>query len=132
MSTASNPHYDLVVVGGGSGGISSARRAALHGAKVAVVEYQALGGTCVNVGCVPKKLMFHASHMREQLHLARDYGINVDPEATFDLSAMKAKRDAYIQRLNGIYQRNLDGSGVELLNGWGSFQGAETAHDGSA
>lgn len=121
MSTSA-AQYDYVVIGGGSGGIASARRAAGHGAKVALVEGQKLGGTCVNVGCVPKKVMVHATELREHLKLAKYYGF---PEAKFDvdMAALKAARDAYVARLNGIYGRNLNNSNVDLLQGWGRLEG---------
>ena len=72
-------HFDYICIGGGSGGIASANRAAMHGAKVALIEAQDLGGTCVNVGCVPKKVMWHGAQIAEAMHLyAKDYGFDVD------------------------------------------------------
>jgi len=121
MSSAA-AEYDYVVIGGGSGGIASARRAAGHGAKVALVEGNKLGGTCVNVGCVPKKVMVHATELREHLRLAKYYGL---PEAKsdVDMAALKAARDSYVARLNGIYGRNLGNSQVDHLQGWGRLEG---------
>ncbi|GMI35853.1 hypothetical protein TeGR_g7055 [Tetraparma gracilis] len=119
MSTS--PDYDYVVLGGGSGGIASARRAAAHGAKVALVEKGALGGTCVNVGCVPKKVMWNAAHISEVLHDMKNFGFTGSAE--FDWSFIKKRRDAYVQRLNGIYRRNLDGSGITEVQGLGSLTG---------
>ncbi len=112
--------YDYIVVGGGSGGIASARRAAEYGAKVLLVENSNLGGTCVNVGCVPKKVMWSASQIHETIHLAHQYGIPVSP-GHLDWSTLKSSRDAYIQRLNGIYARNLEKSGASVEHGLARF-----------
>ncbi len=112
--------YDYIVVGGGSGGIASARRAAEYGAKVLLVENSNLGGTCVNVGCVPKKVMWSASQIHETIHLAHQYGIPVSP-GHLDWSTLKSSRDAYIKRLNGIYARNLEKSGVSVEHGLARF-----------
>ena len=112
--------YDLICIGGGSGGIATARRAAAHGARCAVVESARLGGTCVNVGCVPKKVMWQAAHAAEVMERAGDYGFSgVSPR--LDWSALVAARDAYIERLNGIYDRNLDNSGVDTIRGHARF-----------
>lgn len=117
--------YDFIVVGGGSGGMACARRAAGYGAKVLLVEYQAMGGTCVNVGCVPKKIMFNAASLAESMHSAKHFGFQT-PEVKFDWAYMKQARDAYILRLNGIYERNLEGSKVTRVNGFGAFVDAHT------
>lgn len=113
-------HFDYLVLGGGSGGIASARRAAKHGARVALVESGRLGGTCVNVGCVPKKVMFNAATIAEALHDARDYGFEVEAGA-FDWGRVRRARDAYVARLNGTYRNNLDADGVALVNGRARF-----------
>jgi len=115
-----DPHFDLICVGGGSGGIATARRAAAHGARCAVVENDRLGGTCVNVGCVPKKVMYNAAHTAEALAQAGDYGFDLDMRG-LDWGTLVARRAAYIERLNGIYQGNLDKSGVTVLRGTGRF-----------
>jgi len=115
-------HFDYLVVGGGSGGVASARRAAAHGAKVAVIERDRLGGTCVNVGCVPKKVMFNAGSVQEILHLASGYGFTVEG-VSFDMASLKAKRDAYVKRLNGIYESNLKNSGITEIKGDAVFVG---------
>ncbi len=122
--------YDYLVVGGGSGGIASARRAASHGASVALVEGGRLGGTCVNRGCVPKKVTFNAAFLAEALHDARSYGFRAVVEPAegafafdFDWKSFKAKRDAYVARLNGIYERNLGLDQVERIEGWARFVG---------
>ncbi len=108
--------YDLVVIGGGSGGMATARRAASHGARVALAERDRLGGTCVNVGCVPKKVMWYAAETASALKHAPDYGFSA-ASAALDWGDLRRRREAYIQRLNGIYARNLEGSGIELLSG---------------
>jgi glutathione reductase (NADPH) len=117
-------HFEYLVVGGGSGGIASARRAAQYGKKVGLVEASALGGTCVNVGCVPKKVMYNAATVSEILHDAKQFGF--DANYTFDWKKLKDMRDAYIQRLNGIYLRNMGNNGVEVIAGYGSFKDSKT------
>ena len=120
----SSKHFGLLVIGGGSGGIAAARRAAeFAGVSVGLIEKSRLGGTCVNVGCVPKKLMFHAASHAEELHDLNDYGFEVEIKAEFDWGKIKAKRDAYVQKLNGIYGANLDKSKVELIEGDAKFIG---------
>jgi glutathione reductase (NADPH) len=117
--------FDLVVIGGGSGGIATARRAAEYGARVALVEAGRLGGTCVNVGCVPKKLMWSAAEFVGAVADARGYGFDASLGA-HDWAALKAARDAYVLRLNGIYESNLAKSKVTLLRGWGRLVDAHT------
>ncbi len=117
---AQSQTYDLICIGGGSGGIATARRAAAYGARCAVVEAGRLGGTCVNVGCVPKKVMWQAAHAAEVMQRAGDYGFSgVEPR--LDWSVLVSARDAYIERLNGIYDRNLEKSGVEVISGHARF-----------
>ena len=117
-------HFEYLVLGGGSGGIASARRAAEFGVKVGLIESGRLGGTCVNVGCVPKKIMFCASNLREEiLQDAADYGLNIKDDVAFDWKNLFQKRNSYIERLNGIYQRNLDNSKVEIIRGMAKFIG---------
>lgn len=120
--------FDYLVIGGGSGGISSARRAAEYGAKVGVINAGPIGGTCVNVGCVPKKVMFNAALHAEFLHDHKHYGFDVKDadKIKFDWPAIKTKRDAYIKRLNGIYDRNLGKSEVTLIEGYAKFVGPNT------
>lgn len=115
---------DFIVIGGGSGGIACARRAAEYGARVVLVEQGRLGGTCVNVGCVPKKVMWTASQIHETLGLAIDYGFTTG-ETAFSWPRIKSARDAYIARLNGIYRHNLETSGVEIVQGSGAFAAAD-------
>ena len=117
--------YNLLVIGGGSGGLAHAQRAAEYGARVAVVEYGPLGGTCVNVGCVPKKVMWYAAHHAHGLHHLADYGFDVEVKG-HDWAGLKARRDAYVQRLNGIYEKNLDKRGVTYLVGHARFIDAHT------
>lgn len=103
---SARPELDFLVVGAGSGGMAASRRAAAHGAKVAVVEQARLGGTCVNVGCVPKKIMFIGASMGHVLHRdAAFYGHRIGGDLEFDWRALKDRRDAYVRRLNGIYER---------------------------
>ncbi|MDH3273660.1 MAG: glutathione-disulfide reductase [Gammaproteobacteria bacterium] len=117
--------FDLLVIGGGSGGIAHARRAAEYGATVGVIEYGPLGGTCVNVGCVPKKVMWYtAGHAHHFAHAA-DYGFDVAVNG-HDWTTLKARRDGYVHRLNGIYENNLDKSGVTTITGTASFVDAHT------
>lgn len=106
--------YDLFVIGAGSGGVRAARIAAGYGAKVAVAEEYRVGGTCVIRGCVPKKLLVYASHFPEYFEDAEGYGWS-KPESRFDWSKLIANKDAEIDRLNGIYIRNLEGSNVKIF-----------------
>ncbi|WP_373541707.1 glutathione-disulfide reductase [Chamaesiphon sp.] len=106
--------FDLFVIGGGSGGIATARRAAEYGARVGVAEYSRLGGTCVNRGCIPKKLMVYASHFPELFTDAEGYGWSA-VESQLDWSKMVAGIDNELTRLNGIYQTMLDKSKVEVI-----------------
>jgi len=119
MSSEDEFDYDYLVIGAGSGGLASARRAATYGAKVAVVEKGRLGGTCVNVGCVPKKVMWNAASIAETLHDMKHYGFSgYDSDAiSFDWSFIKENRDKYILRLNRIYERNMANSGVVNILG---------------
>lgn len=113
-------HYDLVVIGGGSGGIATARRAAAHGARVAVVESGRLGGTCVNVGCVPKKVMWYAAEAASAVEHLPEFGFE-GVDARLDWHALRERRAAYIERLNRIYATNLEKSGVTLYAGHGEL-----------
>jgi glutathione reductase (NADPH) len=118
--TVSDQAFDLISVGGGSGGLACAQRAAEYGAKAAVIEPHRLGGTCVNVGCVPKKVMWNAAGVAMSLSDAGDYGFNVTVGGN-DWTALKHKRDAYVLRLNGIYERNLAAKGVAYVRGAARF-----------
>ena len=114
--------YDLVVIGGGSGGLACAQRATEYGARVALVESARLGGTCVNVGCVPKKVMWNAAQIAHAAHDAVHYGFDLTLSG-HDWGALRVARDAYITRLNGIYERNLAHRKVELVRGHAAFAG---------
>jgi len=108
--------YDLFVIGGGSGGVRAARFSAALGARVAIAEERYWGGTCVNVGCVPKKLFSYAAHYAEDFHDARNFGWTVG-EPSFDWPTLRDNKTAEIERLNGIYDRMLRAAGVDLM--WG-------------
>jgi glutathione reductase (NADPH) len=123
--------FDLYVIGGGSGGVRAARMAAELGARVALAESGRLGGTCVNVGCVPKKLMVYASHYSEALADAADFGWSVG-EARFDWATLRAHKDTEIARLNRIYAGLLERAGVTLHRGRGKLLSAhEVEVDGA-
>ena len=108
--------FDLVTIGAGSGGVRASHCAAGLGARVAIVEARYLGGTCVNVGCVPKKLFSYAAHYGEDIEHAAGYGWRVAPPA-FDWRNLVANKDREIERLNGVYEKLLTGAGVTLLRG---------------
>ncbi len=129
--STSAPHYDhdLIVIGAGSGGVRAARFAAQRGARVLIVEGSALGGTCVNVGCIPKKLYSYAAHYGEAFEEAHGFGWGWGAGADaprFDWSVLKARRAAEITRLNGIYDGVLRSAGARLLRGWASLVDAHT------
>ena len=112
--------YDYIVIGGGSG-IASANRAAMHGAKVILFEGKEVGGTCVNVGCVPKKVMWYGAQVAETLHrYAGEYGFDVTINK-FDFATLKANRQAYIDRIHGSYERGFDSNGVERVYEYARF-----------
>lgn len=114
--------FDLFVIGAGSGGVRAARFAAGFGAKVAVVESRYLGGTCVNVGCVPKKLLVYGAHFADDFEQAAGYGWSLE-DAQFDWGQLIANKNREIERLNGIYRNLLVNSGVTLLEGHGRLTG---------
>ncbi|MDJ0535219.1 MAG: glutathione-disulfide reductase [Xenococcaceae cyanobacterium MO_207.B15] len=117
--------FDLFVIGAGSGGIATARRAAEYGAKVGIAEFDRLGGTCVNRGCVPKKLMVYASHFPKDFQAASGYGWTVG-ESNFDWKTMITAVNNEVDRLNGIYQRMLDKSEVKIYQDHGKFIDSHT------
>ena len=114
--------FDLFVVGAGSGGVRCARFSAALGARVAIAEDRYFGGTCVNVGCVPKKLFVNAAHFNEEVETAFSYGWNV-PAATFDWPTLIANKNREISRLNGIYRSLLENSKVQVVEGRAVLKG---------
>ena len=127
--------FDLFVIGGGSGGVRAARFAAQRGARVALAESGRMGGTCVNVGCIPKKLYSYAAHFSDDFAQARGYGWQLPGTPTLNWAALKAARAAEITRLNGIYENLMTSANVQRLQGHGSLLDAHTvqvrAPDGS-
>ncbi|MDP3858669.1 MAG: glutathione-disulfide reductase [Stagnimonas sp.] len=123
--------FDLFVIGAGSGGVRAARFAAGFGARVAIAESRYLGGTCVNVGCVPKKLLVYGSHYREEFEQAAGYGWTVDG-ARFDWARLIAGKNREIARLNEAYRRLLLEAGVQLLEGHARILDAHTVELGGA
>ena len=117
--------FDLFVIGGGSGGVRAARMAAQRGARVALAEAAALGGTCVNVGCIPKKLYSYAAHYAHDFEDAEGFGWNVQAPR-FDWARLKANRAREIARLNGVYEQLLAGTGVTILRGWAQLVDGHT------
>lgn len=123
--------FDLIVIGAGSGGVRLARMSAQRGAKVAVVESRYLGGTCVNVGCVPKKLFVYGAHVHDELEDAAGYGWRVPlDQVSFDWPTLVANKNSEIERLNGIYGRLLENAGVEIITGTATISDANTVKVG--
>ena len=119
-------HYDYLAIGGGSGGIASMNRAAMYGQKCAIIEAKALGGTCVNVGCVPKKVMWHAAQIAEAIHAyGPDYGFDTTVNR-FDWSKLIESRTAYIDRIHQSYDRVLGNNKVDVISGFARFIDAHT------
>ena len=118
--------YDLFVIGGGSAGVRAARMAAQRGARVALAEAAQLGGTCVNLGCIPKKLYSYAAHYGEAFEEAAGYGWQVEGHPTLDWATLKSRRAQEILRLNGIYRGLLDKAGVHILQDWAQLTDAHT------
>ncbi|WP_025267182.1 glutathione-disulfide reductase [Bibersteinia trehalosi] len=119
-------HYDYIAIGGGSGGIASINRAASYGKKCAIIEAKHLGGTCVNVGCVPKKVMFYGAQISEAIHrYSPDYGFDLEVK-NFDFEKLVESRQAYIGRIHTSYGNVLGKNNVEVLNGFARFKDAKT------
>lgn len=114
--------FDLIVLGGGSGGLASAQRAAEYGARVVVLEPGRLGGTCVNVGCVPKKVMWNAAEIATNMAIAKEYGFDIEVRG-HDFLRLKTARDSYIKRLNGIYADNLSRKSIQHIAAAGRLSG---------
>ncbi|NVJ59199.1 MAG: glutathione-disulfide reductase [Gammaproteobacteria bacterium] len=117
--------FDYIAIGGGSGGIASANRAAMYGKKCAIIEANALGGTCVNVGCVPKKVMWFGAHIAEAIKFASDYGFELE-QKSFSWSQLISSRDAYIQRIHKSYDNVLSKNNVTVIKGFAQFVDSHT------
>ena len=126
----SNKHFDYFVIGAGSGGVRSARIAAGYGAKVGVAEGSALGGTCVNIGCVPKKLLSYAADYSAGFSDSRGFGWSASQEPQFNWRTLIDNKNKEISRLNGIYQNLLKNAGVEVIEGYASFIDEKTVKVG--
>ncbi|OUS27726.1 glutathione-disulfide reductase [Thalassotalea sp. 42_200_T64] len=113
-------HFDYIALGAGSGGIASINRAAMHGKKCALIEAKALGGTCVNVGCVPKKVMWYAGQIADAVHYSEDYGFNLTA-GKLNWAKLVASRQAYISRIHSSYDTVLAKNNVTVINGFGKF-----------
>ncbi len=122
--------YNLFVIGAGSGGVRAARMSASYGARVGIAEDRYLGGTCVNVGCVPKKLLVYASHVSEEIHNAKGFGWDID-HISYDWSKLIKNKNTEIQRLNGIYKNLLENTGVDIINGRATIIDAHTVEIGT-
>ena len=113
--------YDIIAIGGGSGGSATMNRAAMHGAKAAVIEGNIIGGTCVNVGCVPKKVMWYGALVSETLkNYAADYGYTIG-ETSFDFKTLRKNREAYIERSRQAFSNNFNRNGVDYIEGYARF-----------
>ena len=113
--------YDIIAIGGGSGGSATMNRAAMHGAKVAVIEGNIIGGTCVNVGCVPKKVMWYGAQVSETLkNYAADYGYTIGA-TSFDFKTLRKNREAYIERSRQAFSNNFNRNGVDYIEGYARF-----------
>ena len=119
-------HYDYIAIGGGSGGIASINRAASYGKKCAIIEADQLGGTCVNWGCVPKKVMWYGAHVAETIHkFAPDYGFDIELKS-FDFQKLVQSRQQYIENIHRAYDNNLAKNGVEVIKGFAKFVDTNT------
>ena len=117
--------YDLLAIGGGSGGIATANRAASYDARCAVIEHDRMGGTCVNRGCVPKKMMWYAASLAHAQHDASGYGFDAEARG-FDWNALVHRREAHISNINDYYDRSLASAGVVSEQGRASLVDAHT------
>lgn len=118
-------HFDFISIGGGSGGIASANRAARLGKKAAVIEAKYIGGTCVNVGCVPKKAMWYAGQIADAMTYAADYGFNIEKKG-LDWATLVKNRSAYIDRIHASYNRGFANNGVTVIEGFAKFKDKNT------
>ncbi|HFU4116032.1 TPA: glutathione-disulfide reductase [Streptococcus suis] len=118
--------FDIIAIGGGSGGIATMNRAAIYGAKAAVIEGSHLGGTCVNLGCVPKKIMWYGSQVSEAIHhYGPEYGFT-SQDVTFDFATLRKNREAYIERSRTSYGNTFNNNGIEVIKGFARFVDAQT------
>ncbi|MGB0494981.1 MAG: glutathione-disulfide reductase [Kangiellaceae bacterium] len=124
-SKSHNYEYDYVAIGGGSGGIASVNRAAMYGQKCAIIEAKELGGTCVNVGCVPKKVMWFAGQVADTFKYAPDYGFDTDVKS-HSWETLINNREAYIKRIHASYDNVLGKNNVDVIKGWGEIQDQHT------
>ena len=118
--------FDIISIGGGSGGIATINRAGEHGARAAVIEEKQLGGTCVNRGCVPKKIMWYGAQIAEAI---RDYGPDygfTSEQTRFDFATLRKNREAYIDRSRNSYDGSFKRNGVERIEGRARFVDAHT------
>ena len=122
--------FDLITLGAGSGGVAASRRAAAHGARVAVIEGSRVGGTCVIRGCVPKKLLMYAAQLGDALREAPHYGWSLPAGPSFEMARWGAAKAAETTRLEGVYRHLLEGSKVELVEGWARIAGPNTVEMG--
>jgi glutathione reductase (NADPH) len=119
-------HYDYIAIGGGSGGIASVNRAALYGKKCALIEMGEIGGTCVNVGCVPKKVMWYSAQIADAIHkYAADYGFNIELKS-FHWKKLVENRQAYIKRIHASYDTVLSKNNIDVIHGFAKFVDAQT------
>ncbi len=118
--------YDIIAIGGGSGGIATMNRAAMHGAKAAVIEGNLLGGTCVNVGCVPKKIMWYGAQVMDSINkYSSDYGFDM-PKMKMDYRIFRSNREAYISRSRASYTRTFANNHVDVIKGYAKFVDSHT------
>ncbi|HTT38549.1 MAG TPA: glutathione-disulfide reductase [Burkholderiales bacterium] len=122
-------HFDLLTIGAGSGGVAVSNRAAMYGARCALIEHGRIGGTCVNVGCVPKKVMWNGAQIAHALEDAADYGFRLGPHE-FRWQDLKRNRDQHVLDLNEIYLRHLTRNNVELIRGTARFLDTRTVEVG--
>ncbi len=119
-------HYDYIAIGGGSGGIASLNRAAMYGKKCALIEMGELGGTCINVGCVPKKVMWYSAQIADAIHkYGADYGFNIELKS-FNWQKLVENRQAYIKRIHASYDTVLNKNNIDVIHGFAKFVDAQT------
>jgi glutathione reductase (NADPH) len=117
--------FDFIVIGAGSGGLACARKAASLGKNVAIIESTYLGGTCANVGCVPKKITWNFTTILEELRFSQDYGIS-SPNTQVSYSEFKKRRDNHVRKLNEAFQSHLNSEGISIIKGYASFKSSHT------